>query len=69
MLRKIVGFYQKLPKEVRVFFEYILPAAILTALIDYMATFEFNNVYVAGVVNLVLIFLRQIKPRYERLVK
>jgi TM2 domain-containing membrane protein YozV len=60
-------FYAKLPKEVKVFVEYILPSAIITALIDYMATLTIESVYVAGFINIVLIFLRQIKPRYERL--
>jgi TM2 domain-containing membrane protein YozV len=62
---KIIEFYNKLPKEVKVFVEYILPSAIITALIDYLTNLKINDVYVAGLINIVLIFLRQIKPRYE----
>lgn len=58
-------WYAKLPKEVRIFIEYILPAAIIAALIDYLQLLQIDNVYVAGIVNLVLIFLRELKPRYE----
>lgn len=64
---KLKEYYAKLPDEVTVFIEYILPSAIITALIDYITSLEVNDVYVAGVVNIVLIFLRQLKPRYDRL--
>lgn len=63
----IKEFYLRLPKEVTVFVEYILPSAIITAFVDYLAVIEIENVYVAAIINIVLIFLRQIKPRYERL--
>jgi len=62
-------FYEKLPKEVKVFVEYILPSAVLTAAIDYLTNLKLNDVYVVGIINIVLIFLRQVKPRYERLTK
>lgn len=62
-------FYEKLPKEAKVFVEYILPSAVLTALIDYLTNLKLNDIYVAGLINIVLIFLRQVKPRYERLTK
>ena len=62
-------FYEKLPQEVHVFIEYILPSAVLTALVDYLTNLKVDDVYVAGVINIVLIFLRQIKPRVERLQK
>lgn len=61
--------YSKLPSEVTVFIEYILPSVILTALIDYLTALKINDVYVAAIINLVLIFLRELKPRYERLKK
>lgn len=57
--------YEKLPKELHVFVEYILPSAVLTAVIDYLTGLEINDVYVAGIINLVLVFLREIKPRRE----
>jgi TM2 domain-containing membrane protein YozV len=60
-------WYAKLPKEVHVFLEYILPSAILTALIDYLTGLKIDDIYIAGAINIILIFLRQIKPRYERL--
>lgn len=66
-MSKLKVWYGKLPKEVTVFIEYILPSAILTALVDYLTNLKINDVYVAGLVNIVLIFLRQIKPRYERI--
>ncbi len=66
-MNKLKELYGKLPKEAKVFVEYILPSAIITALVDYLGGLEFNDVYVAAVVNVVLIFLRQLKPRYERL--
>lgn len=58
-------WYAKLPKEIRIFIEYILPSAILAALIDYLQVLQIDNVYVAGLINLALIFLRELKPRYE----
>lgn len=66
-MRTIFGYYEKLPKEVKVFIEYILPSAILTALVNYLTELQVNDVYIAGLINIVLIFLRQLKPRYERL--
>lgn len=69
MAKKKVSFYAKLPKEVRVFVEYILPSAILTSLIDYLTGLEIDNVYVIGIINIVLIFLRELKPRVKRLQK
>ena len=68
-MKKVKELYGKLPQEVRVFIEYILPSAILASLIEYLGQLEINSVLVAGLVNLVLIFLRQLKPRYERLRK
>ena len=65
----LLDLYAKLPKEVRVFVEYILPSAVLTALIDYLTNLQVDDVYIAGVINLVLIFLRNVKPRVERLKK
>ena len=64
-----MNFYEKLPKEFKVFVEYILPSAVLTALIDYLTTLKIESVYVAAIINLVLIFLRELKPRVERLKK
>ena len=65
-MEKIKQLYAKLPKEITVFIEYILPSAIITALIQYLVGLEINNVYLAGAINIILIFLREIKPRYER---
>ena len=62
---KILELYNKLPKEVKVFFEYILPAAILTALIDYLGVLEFENEFVLMAVNVALIFLRKVPQRLE----
>ena len=64
-----MDFYDKLPKEVKVFVEYILPSAVLTALIEYLTTLKIESIYVAAIINLVLIFLRELKPRVERLKK
>jgi len=64
-----MDFYNKLPKEFKVFVEYILPSAVLTALIDYLTSLKIDCVYVAAIINLVLIFLRELKPRVERLKK
>ena len=64
-----MDFYDKLPKEFKVFVEYILPSAVLTALIDYLTTLKIESVYVAAIINMVLIFLRELKPRVERLKK
>lgn len=68
-MKRLKELYGKLPKEVTVFIEYILPSAVLAALVDYLAGLDLDNVYVMAAVNLVLIFLRQIKPRVERLRK
>jgi len=68
-MAKIKEIYAKLPREVTVFIEYILPSAVLTALVDYLTGLEVKDIYVAGLINIVLIFLRQIKPRVERLKK
>jgi len=67
--RSLKDLYESLPKEVKVFVEYILPSAIITAAIDYVTGLKIDNIYIAGLVNLFLIFLRQVKPRYERLAK
>ena len=64
MLRKIAKIYSVFPKEVKVFLEYILPSAIITALIDYLTSLQFNDAYVAMIVNVVLIFLREAKKLY-----
>ena len=66
-LNKFLEFYAKLPKEVRVFIEYILPSAIITALVDYLAVLQIENIYIAAIINIVLIFLRQAKPRIVKL--
>ena len=63
-MKKFKEFYAKLPDEVTVLIEYIIPSAIITAIIEYVTSLEINNVYIAGAVNIVLIFLRQIKPRF-----
>lgn len=68
-MKKLKELYSKLPKEVTIFIEYILPSAILAALIDYLAGLNLDNAYVMAGVNIALIFLRQIKPRYEKLRK
>lgn len=59
--------YSKLPREVRVFVEYVLPSAVLTALVDYLADLKVENTYVMGGINLTLIFLRNLKPRIQSL--
>lgn len=64
---KIKELYGKLPKEITIFVEYILPSAVIGALITYLTTLEVESVYLAGIINVILIFLRQIKPRYDRL--
>jgi len=64
-MKKVKAFYAKLPKEVKIFFEYILPAAVVTAAIDYFGTLEISNEYVLMFLNLFLIFLRNLKPRYD----
>jgi hypothetical protein len=66
---KIKKTYEKLPKEFRVFVEYILPSAIVTAGIDYFSGLEVNDLYLGFAVNLILIFLREVKPRYEKIRK
>lgn len=66
-MQKLKELYAKLPDEVTVFIEYILPSVVIAALIDYLAGLEINNVYLSAFINLFLIFLRQIKPRFERL--
>jgi len=68
-MKKLKELYGKLPKEVKVFLEFILPSAILVALIDYLSVLEFDNVLLVGLINVILIFLRELKPRYERLQK
>jgi TM2 domain-containing membrane protein YozV len=64
-MKKIIEFYKNLPKEFRIFIEFILPSAIITALIDYLTNLKINDLYIAGAVNIILIFLREIKPRIE----
>jgi hypothetical protein len=64
-MKKIIEFYKSLPKEFRIFIEFILPSAIVTALIEYLTNLKINDLYVAGAVNIILIFLREIKPRIE----
>ena len=68
-MAKKQSFYAKLPTELKVFVEYILPSAVIASAIDYFGTLEINNAYVLAVVNILLIFLRNLKPRYERLKK
>lgn len=62
-------WYVALPRELRVFVEYILPSAIITAAIDYFGGLEAENEYVMGAINILLIFLRQAKPRIQALRK
>jgi len=62
---RIIELYNRLPKEVKVFIEYILPSAIITALVDYLTNLKIDDIYIAGLINIVLIFLREVKPRYE----
>ena len=65
MFEKLKELYGKLPDEVTIFVEYLLPSAIITALVDYLTTLDMNNVYIAAIANIVIIFLRQIKPRLD----
>ena len=67
MWEKFIAFYSKLPKEVKVFIEYILPSALLTAIVEYWSGVKINNVYLAAIINIILIFLRELKPRYDRM--
>ena len=64
-MNKLKELYAKLPKEVTIFLEYILPSAILAALIEYLGGLELDNTLVMGIVNIILIFLRQLKPRIQ----
>jgi hypothetical protein len=66
-LEKLLELYDRLPKEVKVFVEYILPSAILTALVDYLSNLQVQDVYMAAIINIVLIFLRQLKPRIQKM--
>lgn len=66
-MKRLLELYNKLPDEITIFIEYILPSAILTALIDYLTALQINDVIVAGLINVLLIFLRQIKPRIRKL--
>ena len=68
-MKKLKEFYGKLPPEVTVFIEYILPSAILTALIQYLTELEVSGVATAAIINVLLIFLRELKPRFERMKK
>lgn len=58
-------FYAGLPKEVRVFFEYILPSAVLASLVEYLEVLSLDNAVVMGLINIGLLFLRQLKPRLD----
>ena len=68
---KLKEMYNSLPQEVKIFVEYILPSAVVTAAVDYLKALDVSNPIVAlvvyALVNLGLIFLRNLKPRYERL--
>lgn len=68
-LREALRAYSTLPKEVRVFVEYVLPSAVLTALFDYLTELNLQNEYVMGAINIALIFLRNSKTRIQSLRK
>jgi hypothetical protein len=62
MRKKMLEFYKSLPKELRVL-PYILLSGAVVALIDYLSTFEVNNAFYMGIINLAIVFL---KERYDK---
>ena len=58
----------KLPKEVKVI-PYILVSGALTALVDYLTELKLDDKFLMATINLVIIFLVQAKPRFERMRK
>lgn len=61
----LVGFWRKLPKEVRVA-AFIAVSYALADLVAALETVEVSNTWLAIVFNLILVFLKELKPRIER---
>lgn len=68
-MNKIKELYGKLPKEAIVAIEYLIPSYLITVFIEQLASLETNSFILNILVNIALIFLRQIKPRFEKMKK
>jgi hypothetical protein len=68
MLEKISILWNKLPAEVKVAL-YISASYGLSSIIIELSKLQINNTYLAIALNILLVFLRELKPRVERLTK
>jgi hypothetical protein len=66
MLQKIADFWGLLPAEVKVAI-YIASSYGLSEVIVQLGKLNVSNVWLAIGINIVLVFLREIKPRVERM--
>lgn len=69
LFNKAKKLYGKLPSEFKVAIEYLIPSYLVTVAIEELSKVESNKLVVLILTNILLIFLRQIKPRFERLRK
>ena len=71
-MKKLFGIiktiWDKFPSEVKVA-GYIAASYGLSAFIVELGELEISNVWLAVVLNIFLVFLKELKPRYERLRK
>ena len=66
MIEKIKELWSKLPAEVKVAM-YIASSYGLSAIIVELGKINVNNVWLAILINIVLVFLKELSPRIERL--
>ena len=68
MLEKLSTLWNKLPAEVKVAL-YISASYGLSSIIIELSKLQIDNTYLAIALNILLVFLRELKPRVERLTK
>jgi hypothetical protein len=67
-MKKIAEIWGKLPAEIKVAL-YLAASYGLSAVIIELGKLEISNVWLAIALNILLVFLKELKPRVERLQK
>jgi hypothetical protein len=62
------SYYNELPKEIKVL-PYVALSGALAEVIEYLGLTDVDNTIIMAVINLVVVFLVQVKGRVERLKK
>ncbi|MFA6315623.1 MAG: hypothetical protein WC648_04640 [Candidatus Paceibacterota bacterium] len=66
MLEKIKRFWEKLPAEIKVAV-YLAVSYGMAAVITELSNMEISNKWLAIAINILLVFLRELKPRIAKI--